>query len=189
MRIGKRLGPVVLAKRRELVNGLNETANLVVINETSEWLEEVDPFWFQVGGNDVGEDVEAPLDAKRDSNARFDNSANDNARSDNARSDIFQAVNYPYDGLLRPSIPTYYGFGKPSHRPKHNTFVSTAPPWLTTAFCQDAERNSFIQNTIDAAQPRMVKVYGAGAGRVEGFATGILISNDGKILTSQGVFS
>lgn len=53
---------------------------------------------------------------------------------------------------------------------------------------QTDARTSFIQQTIDAAQPKMVKVYGAGAGRVEGFATGILVSDDGEILTSQGVF-
>lgn len=53
---------------------------------------------------------------------------------------------------------------------------------------QSDDRTSFIQRMIDAAQPKMVKVYGAGAGRVEGFATGILVSDDGKILTSQGVF-
>lgn len=47
---------------------------------------------------------------------------------------------------------------------------------------------SFIESTIDAAQPKIAKIYGAGAGKVEGFATGIVISNDGKILTSQGVF-
>lgn len=59
----------------------------------------------------------------------------------------------------------------------------------THAFSQDADvQTSFIQQTIEATQPKMVKVYGAGAGRVEGFATGILISGDGKILTSQGVF-
>ena len=56
------------------------------------------------------------------------------------------------------------------------------------ACSQETERSSFVQKTIDAAQPKMVKVYGAGAGRVEGFATGILVSGDGKILTSQGVF-
>lgn len=66
--------------------------------------------------------------------------------------------------------------------------VLIATAWTTNVYSQDAERVSFIQNTIDATQPKMVKVYGAGAGRVEGFATGILISNDGKILTSQGVF-
>jgi len=39
-----------------------------------------------------------------------------------------------------------------------------------------------------SAQPKMVKVFGAGAGRVDGFATGIIVSDDGKILTTQGVF-
>ena len=53
---------------------------------------------------------------------------------------------------------------------------------------QDSEPASFIQKTIDDAQPKIAKIYGAGAGRVEGFATGIIISADGKILTSQGVF-
>ena len=37
-------------------------------------------------------------------------------------------------------------------------------------------------------QPRMVKVFGAAAGRVDGFATGIVVSEEGHILTSQGVF-
>lgn len=46
----------------------------------------------------------------------------------------------------------------------------------------------WIQSIIDQAQPRMVKVFGAGAGRVEGFATGLIVSNDGQILTTQGVF-
>ncbi len=39
-----------------------------------------------------------------------------------------------------------------------------------------------------SAQAKMVKVFGAGAGRVDGFATGIIVSDDGKILTTQGVF-
>ena len=34
----------------------------------------------------------------------------------------------------------------------------------------------------------MVKVIGAGAGNVEGYATGMLISDDGLILSTQGVF-
>lgn len=67
-------------------------------------------------------------------------------------------------------------------------FVGLAFACMTDGFCQEARRKSFIQEVIDATQPKMVKVYGAGAGRVEGFATGILVSEDGKILTSQGVF-
>lgn len=46
---------------------------------------------------------------------------------------------------------------------------------------------SFVQQGVDSAQPKMVKVYGAGAGRVEGFATGFLVSGEGHVLTSQGV--
>jgi serine protease Do len=55
------------------------------------------------------------------------------------------------------------------------------------ATAQDDQEPGFIQQAINAAQPKMVKVYGAGAGRVEGFATGVLVSNDGMVLTSQGV--
>lgn len=54
-----------------------------------------------------------------------------------------------------------------------------------SAFSQTA---GFLKEAIRIANPKMVKVYGAGAGRVEGFATGMLVSDDGRILTSQGVF-
>lgn len=47
---------------------------------------------------------------------------------------------------------------------------------------------SLYQPAIDAGQQRSVKVYGASAGRVEGYASGILVSNDGLILTGSGVF-
>ncbi len=67
-------------------------------------------------------------------------------------------------------------------------FAWSSTACTSNAHSQDPGPNSFIQDVIDAAQPKMVKVYGAGAGRVEGFATGILVSDDGKILTSQGVF-
>ena len=46
----------------------------------------------------------------------------------------------------------------------------------------------FFQTLVEEAQPKMVKVFGAGAGRVDSFATGIIVSNDGKIITTQGVF-
>ncbi len=41
---------------------------------------------------------------------------------------------------------------------------------------------------IAATQKKMVKVIGATAGRVEGYGTGILVSNDGMIVTAQGVY-
>jgi serine protease Do len=48
--------------------------------------------------------------------------------------------------------------------------------------------DSFLGKIVAQCQPKMVKVFGAGAGRVEGFATGILVSAEGHLLTTQGVF-
>lgn len=65
--------------------------------------------------------------------------------------------------------------------------------WLCLLFVsgvsygQEREQG-FFEKIVDQCQPKMVKVYGAGAGKVEGFATGILVSPDGHILTTQGVF-
>jgi len=38
------------------------------------------------------------------------------------------------------------------------------------------------------ARPRCVKIYGAGIGREHGYATGILVSEAGHILTAQGIY-
>ncbi len=54
--------------------------------------------------------------------------------------------------------------------------------------CLSADEANFVVNAVDSVQPRMVKVYGAAAGRVEGYATGIIVSDSGRILTTQGVF-
>ena len=51
----------------------------------------------------------------------------------------------------------------------------------------ETEPNAF-QLAIEIGQPRMAKVVGAGAGRVEGYGTGTVVSADGLIVTSQGVF-
>ena len=56
----------------------------------------------------------------------------------------------------------------------------------STTFAQTAD--SSLQSTIVAAQPAMVKVFGASAGKVDGVATGFAVSEDGLVLTSQGVF-
>ncbi len=55
-------------------------------------------------------------------------------------------------------------------------------------FAQQKSQPSFIDQAISKSQPKMVKVFGASAGKVEGFATGIIVSKDGLILSSQGVF-
>jgi len=60
--------------------------------------------------------------------------------------------------------------------------------FCSTVVGQNVDGNSsFVEKMIASIQPRMVKIYGAGAGRVEGFATGFLVSNDGRIVTAQGV--
>ena len=48
--------------------------------------------------------------------------------------------------------------------------------------------NGVFDKAIDASQKRMVKVFGAGAGRVESYATGMIVSENGLIITRQGVF-
>ena len=58
--------------------------------------------------------------------------------------------------------------------------------WLRAQ--SDLPIGNALQSAIDYGQARMVKVIGAGAGRVEGYGTGIIVSADGQILTSQGVF-
>jgi serine protease Do len=41
---------------------------------------------------------------------------------------------------------------------------------------------------VDAAQARTVKVYGGAIGRTPGYATGMIVSESGDILTANGVF-
>lgn len=48
--------------------------------------------------------------------------------------------------------------------------------------------DGFLGSVIKKCQPKVVKVYGAETGRIDGYATGIIVSNDGHILTIQGVF-
>jgi serine protease Do len=51
----------------------------------------------------------------------------------------------------------------------------------------EPEPNAF-EMAIEIGQSRMAKVVGAGAGRVEGYGTGTVVSPNGLIVTSQGVF-
>ena len=51
-----------------------------------------------------------------------------------------------------------------------------------------ADETNFVSRAVKRIQPMMVKIYGASAGRVEGYATGVVVSTDGKVLTTQGVF-
>jgi serine protease Do len=58
---------------------------------------------------------------------------------------------------------------------------------LTDGAWSSAQENAF-RETIAAAQPKLVKVSGARAGNVDGYASGMVVSADGKVLTTQGVF-
>lgn len=49
------------------------------------------------------------------------------------------------------------------------------------------EQSSPFAAAIEYAQQRTVKIYGASIGRVSGFATGLIVSADGDIITAQGV--
>jgi len=57
--------------------------------------------------------------------------------------------------------------------------------------CPTAEAqnlNGAFKDAIAQGNKRMVKVYGATAGRVDGYSTGIIVSPDGLIVTMQGVY-
>jgi len=45
-----------------------------------------------------------------------------------------------------------------------------------------------FRDAMDYAQKRCVRLYGGGAGREHGYATGLLVSPDGLILTAQGIY-
>lgn len=51
---------------------------------------------------------------------------------------------------------------------------------------QDAD--NVFSKAVDAAQQRCVKIYGAGSGPEAGYATGVIVSDDGLILTAQGIY-
>ena len=63
-----------------------------------------------------------------------------------------------------------------------------APAQEAAADAESHESDNVFAKAIAHAQKRCVKIYGARIGRVEGFATGVIVSNDGLILTGQGVF-
>lgn len=64
-------------------------------------------------------------------------------------------------------------------------FVAVLLMLLIGSTCH-ADQLSFLRPTIEASQPKLVKVFGAGAGRIESYATGILVSEEGHVLTTQG---
>lgn len=53
---------------------------------------------------------------------------------------------------------------------------------------QGQNLNGAFTDAINHGQKRIVKVYGATAGRVEGYSSGVIVSKDGLIVTMQGVY-
>ncbi len=70
------------------------------------------------------------------------------------------------------------------------TFVLALMSVLNGAASLEAqsELDGEFATAIESAQQRTVKVYGATAGRVDGYASGVIVSPDGLIVTMQGVF-
>ncbi len=62
------------------------------------------------------------------------------------------------------------------------------PPRSATQDHSQPDANAWLSRAVEFAQRRMVKVYGAGAGRVNSYATGMIVSPEGHIITMQGVF-
>ena len=58
--------------------------------------------------------------------------------------------------------------------------------WAFAAACLAAAGG--LRETLSYAQKRCARIYGSGAGREHGYATGLIVSPDGLILTAQGIY-
>ena len=56
------------------------------------------------------------------------------------------------------------------------------------ALCRGGEDGAGLRATSAYAQQRCARIYGGGAGREHGYATGLIVSPDGLILTAQGIY-
>jgi serine protease Do len=65
--------------------------------------------------------------------------------------------------------------------------LGIASLWLALSSMSLGQDES-LDALIAGAQQKMVKIFGATAGRVEGYGTGVLVSNNGLIVTAQGVY-
>ncbi len=56
------------------------------------------------------------------------------------------------------------------------------------ASAQQVTPDEELPALIDRLQGRLVKIFGAGAGNVQAYSSGVLVSDDGTIVTAQGVY-
>jgi len=101
-------------------------------------------------------------------------------------------------GRLRPGDPRAYarGYLLTPLRARVQT-IGKLPPvaagmllctFAAVAWAGEATGTLAFRDAMDYAQKRCVRLYGGGAGREHGYATGLLVSPDGLILTAQGIY-
>jgi serine protease Do len=69
--------------------------------------------------------------------------------------------------------------------------IRTAIASLAIGACASVsfgDDDGLFSKAVKLAQKRTVKIFGAGVGRAEGYATGLVVSPKGDILTANGVF-
>jgi len=66
--------------------------------------------------------------------------------------------------------------------------LSGLPAWDSAAADDAPGIAGTFAPAVEQAQRRTVKIFGAGIGRSPGYATGLIVSAQGEILTTQGVF-
>lgn len=73
--------------------------------------------------------------------------------------------------------------------PAYFSALGLAAALAAVAAAQDAPAiDGVFAPAVEYAQARTVKIFGAGIGRSPGYATGLIVSPQGEILTTQGVF-
>jgi len=95
----------------------------------------------------------------------------------------------PTEGLVLPARRTFVrGLAESPELVVVSRNSKDRPAIQQPAESRGGESAGDFAAAIEVAQRRTVKVYGAGIGRSAGYATGIIISPRGEILTAQGVY-
>jgi serine protease Do len=58
----------------------------------------------------------------------------------------------------------------------------------STLLAQERVVDGLFRGAIEKTNPRMVKIFGATIGNIDGYGTGLLVSDNGQILTADGVY-
>lgn len=67
--------------------------------------------------------------------------------------------------------------------------IHSGIPFSNSVQAQDDEiAGGIFKEAIEKTNQRSVKIFGASVGNVDGYGTGLLVSDDGKIITADGVY-